>query len=228
MISVLPVSILVASSLSHVATFSVSPAPPANPAWTYDAILEKEIIARPWMRDAKVISPLCPRFKGKHDLEASAVMPFWSRAMASFSEAEAGRDPDGSPSKGAMFFEYDIPGKDALTGLRPIVSEGLFQISYGSSSYYLCGFEWKKDEPAFREDVARFKAARKVNRRKQSWHASHPRTIHDPFLQIGCALNIAAHWLTHGDGLADAFGRYFAVWRRGAPKIKPKLKNVCR
>jgi hypothetical protein len=180
------------------------------------------------MRDARVIAPLCSRFKGKRDLSTEAVLPFWSTAMASFSEAEAGLETGGTPNKGAMFFEYDIPGKDVLTGLRPIVSEGLFQISYGSASYYECGFQFSKDEPAFREDVAKFSKARKTVRRKQSWQASSTRTIHDPFLQIGCALNIAAHWLARGDPLAPAFGRYFAVWRGGAPKIKPKLRSVCR
>lgn len=114
----------------------------------------------------------------------------------------------------AVFREYGIPGKDAVTG-HPIVSEGLLQISYQDEKYYKgqCDFDWPKDKATFTRDL---------RSKGQSFNGTGTRSILDGYRNLACGLQIMDTLAKKHKSSSTlyAWGRYWAVMRSERPGFK--------
>ncbi len=110
--------------------------PTWDPAWTetIEKSLPSSLLSS---RRAKVVGPLCPRFRRLSKPERRA---FWAYFFQALAGAEAGL----KPTADVHHTDPEVDVTDTVTH-RPVRQEGLLQLTYMDSSRYGCEFDWSKD-----------------------------------------------------------------------------------
>jgi hypothetical protein len=139
------------------------------------------------MTQAQDVAHFCPRY---HQLGRADQTHFWVQLLASMSEFESGFNP------ASLFVETEL-GTDPVTG-APVVSAGLFQLSYQDTVNYrrdlpegVCAFNFKADSRYSQHDLRR--------------------SILDPWQNITCAVFILNHQVGRYQQIAIGSGAYWAV-----------------
>lgn len=198
------------------------PAPIQGWAPAYDAHIRAEATKAPALLSLPTdrMADFCPRWAA---MPADARLQFYADLLYAISGPESGRD------RRMMFNETGILDKATRRQLidpvtrRPILSEGLLQLSYADMRSYPqsdglgCHFDWDADRSAFLSDLQASAGAR-------TFHSLHPtRSLLNPYAQLTCGvhvLNTLARRFPQ-EGFRTAAGRYWSTMR-------PKKKSHAR
>lgn len=198
------------------------PAPIQGWAPAYDAHIRAEAVRAPALLalSADRMSDFCPRWEA---MPADARLQFYADLLYAISGPESGWD------RRVMFNETGILDRATRRQLidpvtrRPILSEGLLQLSYADMRSYPqaeglgCRFDWEADRRAFLLDLQASAGAR-------TFHSRHPtRSLLNPYAQLTCGvhvLNTLARRFPQ-EGFRAAAGRYWSTMR-------PKKKSHAR
>ncbi|MCY1019110.1 hypothetical protein [Pyxidicoccus sp. MSG2] len=200
------------------------PAPVRGWVPAYDAHIRAEAAKVPALRTlpAEKMADFCPRWA---ELAPDARLQFYADLLFAISGPESGWD------RRVMFNETGIIDRatrrqamDPVTR-RPILSEGLLQLSYADMDGYPpaeglgCRFDWEADRAAFALDLAAGAGAR-------TFHSGHPeRSLLNPYAQLTCGVHVL-HTLVRRfpqDDFRAAAGRYWSTMR---PKKKSHVQVV--
>jgi hypothetical protein len=200
------------------------PAPVRGWVPAYDAHIRAEAAKVPALRTlpAEKMADFCPRWA---ELAPDARLQFYADLLYAISGPESGWD------RRVMFNETGIIDRatrrqaiDPVTR-RPILSEGLLQLSYADMDGYPpaeglgCRFDWEADRAAFALDLAAGAGAR-------TFHSGHPeRSLLNPYAQLTCGVHVL-HTLVRRfpqDDFRAAAGRYWSTMR---PKKKSHAQVV--
>ncbi len=200
------------------------PAPLQGWVPTYDAHIRAEATKAPALLTlaADRMADFCPRWSA---MPSDARLQFYADLLYAISGPESGRD------RRVMFNETGIIDRATRRQLedpvthRPILSEGLLQLSYADMHSYpqadglACRFDWEADRNAFHRDLRASGGAR-------TFHSLHPtRSLLDPYAQLTCGvhvLNTLARRFPQ-EGFRAAAGRYWSTMR---PKKKSHAQVV--
>jgi hypothetical protein len=171
------------------------------------------------------MTDFCPAWAS---LDQGQRAQFFADLLYAISLPESGRD------RRSMYNETGIVDErthrqsiDPVTG-RPILSEGLLQLSYADARHYppsndlACAFDFEHDRDAFDADLADAEG-------KKSLRSQHPeRSILDPYVQFSCALHILDELVRKrpSESFSAAAGRYWSTMRprhHGLEEIRAAL-----
>jgi hypothetical protein len=201
-----------------------APAPVVGWSPAYDAHIRGEAGKAPALLElpAHRMADFCPRWEV---MGPDARRQFYADLLYAIAEPESGWD------RRVMFNETGIIDRATRRQLidpvtrRPILSEGLLQLSYADGASYPesdglgCRFDWAKDREAFLKDLRASAGAR-------TFRSSHPeRSLLDPYAQLTCGvhvLNTLARRFPQ-DGFRAAAGKYWSTMR---PKKKSHARVV--
>lgn len=198
------------------------PAPVEGWSPAYDAHIREEAAKAPALLELPEhrMTDFCPRWP---QMGADARLQFYADLLYAIAGPESGRD------RRMMFNETGIIDKATRRQLidpvtrRPILSEGLLQLSYADGVSYPdaqglgCRFDWAKDRAAFMEDLHASAGAR-------TFRSSHPeRSLLDPYAQLTCGVHVLNTLARRfpGEGFRAAAGKYWSTMR-------PKKKSHAR
>lgn len=209
------------------AAAAARPTPITGWAPEYDAHVQAEVAKAPALLalSGARMSSFCPNWDA---MDAAARSRFFADLMYAVAGPESGRD------RRVMFNETGIIDRqtggqtiDSVTG-RPIISEGLLQLSYADMQSYpacdglACAFDWTRDRADFDADLA-------ANAGKKSFKSAHPeRSILDPYVQLSCGVHIL-HRLVARDPsrpFLTAAGKYWSTMRPQAPAYREVIANL--
>lgn len=177
------------SSVEAAAAIAARPRPIKGWDPAYDLHVREAVARAPALLELAParMSGLCPAWAKLNRAERQA---FYADLLHAIAWPESRHD------RRAMYQETGIVDRatgrqviDAVTG-RPIVSEGLLQLSYADALVYrpaeglACAFDWERDREPFLADLA-------AGGTRRSFASSHPdRSILDPYVQLTCAVHI--------------------------------------
>ncbi len=201
-----------------------APAPVEGWVPAYDAHILAEAEKAPALLElpASRMSDFCPRWG---DMGPDARRQFYADLLYAISGPESGRD------RRVMFNETGIIDRATRRQLidpvtrKPIISEGLLQLSYADMSSYpdaqglSCRFDWEGDRKAFMKDLRAGKGTR-------SWRSGHPeRSLLNPYTQLTCGIHVLNTLVQRfpDDGFRAAAGKYWSTMR---PKKKSHASVV--
>lgn len=117
-----------------------------DPQW--DVLVEQSLPADLLSRKAAyAVRSFCPNFDGEAEADKRA---FWAYLFQALAGAEAGLDPTAN----VHHTEAVMAKTDALTK-RPVLPEGLMQVSYEDADRYGCDFDWASDRKLAEHDANR-------------------------------------------------------------------------
>ncbi|MFP2929976.1 hypothetical protein ACLESO_33235 [Pyxidicoccus sp. 3LG] len=207
-----------------VASARERPAPVQGWVPAYDAHIRAEAAKAPALLALPVerMSDFCPRWA---ELGPDARLQFYADLLFAIAGPESGWD------RRVMFNETGIIDRatrrqaiDPVTR-RPILSEGLLQLSYADMNGYpraeglSCHFDWEADREAFLHDLQASAGAR-------TFHSRNPaRSLLDPYAQLSCGVHVLNTLMRRfpQEGFRAAAGKYWSTMR---PKKKSHARVV--
>ena len=186
-----------------------APAPVKGWLASYDEMIVVEAAKYPELAriPAARVGALCPKWEA---LDESRRRRFYADLLRTMARHESSHD------RSVMALEKTM-GIDRITG-KPVVSEGLLQLSYQDQQNYRgCTFDFAADRAKFEEDWS-LQDARKIGEtdKIKSWTAkNNDRSILLPGPHFACAVFVVGAAVRSdanaGRSLADSLMRYWSV-----------------